>query len=205
LEGSVIGLGIDWSSLRVIRGKRLPQIWNALATTPEQRVWAETMATMTAAGGLIIGFLSIFLTWIISTGVLYFIARVLGGRGDLVRFGKIMGWCMAPYVFNAVVGLIVAIRFPIRIFLPIPVGKISPAEASQYFQNITKVIMSLESVKASIVADQFTSLWVLLLSGIAVYKEHEVSKIRAIITVLLPYLIYHAISLHSMWRFWPGF
>ena len=113
-------IGVLYALSGFFMGKRLPQIWNALATTPEQRVWAETMATMTAAGGLIIGFLSIFLTWIISTGVLYFIARVLGGRGDLVRFGKIMGWCMAPYVFNAVVGLIVAIRFPIRIFLPIP-------------------------------------------------------------------------------------
>jgi hypothetical protein len=107
--------------------------------------------TMSVVGG--------FIGWVVITGILHVVAKILGGKGAFTEMLVLMGFAALPNIFQAPIGLIVILS-----------GGLAGAF----------IAMGLGGILA---------IWVLILDVLAIREAHKFSTGRAIATLVLPFVV----------------
>jgi hypothetical protein len=107
--------------------------------------------TMSVVGG--------FISWVVITGILHAVAKVLGGKGAFTEMLVLMGFAALPNIFQAPIGLVVILS-----------GGLAGAF----------IAMGLGGI---------LGIWVLILDVLAIREAHRFSTGRAIATLVLPFVV----------------
>jgi hypothetical protein len=100
-----------------------------------------------------------FILWVVITGILHVVAKILGGKGAFTEMLVLMGFAMLPNIFQAPIGLIAILS-----------GGLAGAF----------IAMGLGGILA---------IWVLILDVLAIREAHKFSTGRAIATLVLPFVV----------------
>ena len=100
-----------------------------------------------------------FILWVVITGILHVVAKILGGKGAFTEMLVLMGFAMLPNIFQAPIGLIAIFSGGLAgAFIAIGLGGI-------------------------------LAIWVLILDVLAIREAHKFSTGRAIATLVLPFVV----------------
>ena len=124
------------------------------ATAPsfEEMMFSPTASmTLSVVGG--------FISWVVITGILHVVAKILGGKGAFTEMLVLMGFAMLPNIFQAPIGLIAIFS-----------GGLAGA----------LIAIGLGGILA---------IWVLILDVLAIREAHKFSTGRAIATLVLPFVV----------------
>ncbi len=72
-----------------------------LANIPE----ASSFASIAAIGGAIGAFITIFIMWLIYTGIFHGISALLGGEGSFKRSLEVVGYGYIPTILSSIIGI----------------------------------------------------------------------------------------------------
>ncbi len=73
-----------------------------LANIPE----ASSFASIVAIGGAIGAFITIFVMWLIYTGIFHGISALLGGQGSFKRSLEVVGYGYIPTILSSIIGIV---------------------------------------------------------------------------------------------------
>ncbi len=148
---------------------------------------AEISPFLTLGGifGSIGSFISVFVAWIIYSAFFHVLALLFRGEGNFKKLLEMFGWSYTPKIISSVVSLVITLFFfpalpEIKSFVEIP--KVFEAMSKASCFTFTRVL------------DRLTLFWVLFLFGIALWKNHKLRKIEVLVIILLPTLLYFALT-----------
>jgi hypothetical protein len=100
-----------------------------------------------------------FILWVVITGILHVIAKILGGKGAFTEMLVLMGFAMLPNIFQAPIGLI-----------------------ALFYGGLTGAFIAIG-------LGGILAIWVLILNVLAIREAHKFSTGRAIATLVLPFVV----------------
>jgi len=123
----------------------------------EEMMFSPTaLMTLSVVGG--------FILWVVITGILHVVAKILGGKGAFTDMLVLMGFAMLPDIFQAPVGLIAILS-----------GGLAGTFIAMGFGGIL-------------------AIWGLILDVLAIREAHKFSTGRAIATLVLPFVVLMALA-----------
>jgi hypothetical protein len=120
---------------------------------------------------------TIMIGWVISTLLIHTISRISGGNGSLKRFFAMHGFASVPSLLN-------------QIFRVIDASIIESTTLVSYFETYRDINNKLLK---SFLGTNLINLWglaTIVLLVIATEENYSISRARAIITVLVPSILY---------------
>ena len=100
-----------------------------------------------------------FILWVVITGILHVVAKILGGTGAFTEMLVLMGFAMLPNIFQAPIGLI-----------------------ALFYGGLTGAFIAIG-------LGGILAIWVLILDVLAIREAHKFSTGRAIATLVLPFVV----------------
>ena len=100
-----------------------------------------------------------FILWVVITGILHVVAKILGGKGAFTEMLVLMGFAMLPNIFQAPIGLI-----------------------ALFYGGLTGAFIAIG-------LGGILAIWVLILDVLAIREAHKFSTGRAIATLVLPFVV----------------
>lgn len=132
--------------------------------------------------GIIFGFLSAAVFWVVKSGVFHGISRVLGGeKVDLSSTIHVIAYTYIPFIFKGILDVLKGLTYQ------------APSVEEFMFQP-------RESMFLNLVRENFTIfvLWALFLMVIAVREQYNLGNKKAILVVLVPYIVVWVIQIVIM-------
>jgi hypothetical protein len=130
--------------------------------------------TMMMVIGLFIGIISAIVFWIVKSVVFHAGAQVLGGEGALSSTIHVMAYTYIPFIFKGILDVIKGITYE------------APTSMEELMAQTRNTDMVLNFIK-----NHFTifMLWALFLMIVAVKTQYNLSNKKAVMVVLIPYII----------------
>ncbi len=154
------------------------------------RFFEPRIRVFMAVGGylaILSGIVTSFLVWIGFTVVLHLLALAFKGRNGLKRFLQLVGLSFTPQIISSFLGfLFVCFYFP-ELSVTVPINFTSIRLIQENLQRTGVFVYSR-------VIGRLMFFWSLVLCGICVKKNYGVSNKRAAAIVLIPTLLYFAIT-----------
>ncbi len=148
-------------------------------TFPEE---AAAISGMFPAIGAITGLLTLFIMWLLYTGVFYVISIFFGGEGSFKRCLEFVGYGFIPIIVSSLIGLVIVLTMPPAIDF----SSIDP-------KFIEQTLMQDPSMQVSAIIGILLMLWSANIWIFAVKHARNLSARNALITVGVPvglYVIY---------------
>ncbi len=143
-----------------------------------------TSTTMMIVIGLFIGIISALVFWIVKSVVFHAGTRVLGGEGALSSTIHVMAYTYIPFIFKGILDVIKGITY----------------EAPASMEEIMVQVPRNTDVALNFIRNHFTifMLWALFLMVVAVKTQYNLSNKKAVVVVLIPYIIVWIIQVYVM-------
>ncbi|MCS7119434.1 MAG: YIP1 family protein [Archaeoglobaceae archaeon] len=132
----------------------------------------KILLTAISAGVLISAFIGVYFTWFITTGVLYLLSILVGGRGSFGNLAKFIAFSFIPLIFLS----------PIETYLTVEFLKMPRLE------NFASLILFL----------LFASLWQYVYWVFALKNARELSLKRSAIVSAIPIVISLILGIYSI-------
>ncbi len=133
---------------------------------------------------LIAGFFLTFFMWFIKTLSFHIISILFGGKGDFRKLLELIGYAQFPLIFSLAFVFII-------VYLYIPIIDISSPNDPQIVKH---TLNNVQEFKLAKLFGRLMLFWSLYLSVIAVREVHRISTRKAFASVLIPVVLYAAIS-----------
>lgn len=139
--------------------------------------------TMMMVIGLFLGIISAVVFWIVKSVVFHAGARVLGGEGALSSTIHVMAYTYIPFIFKGILDVIKGITYK------------TPASMEEIMVQARNTDVVLNFIR-----NHFTifMVWALFLMVVAVKTQYNLSNKKAVVVVLIPYIIVWIIQVFVM-------
>lgn len=152
---------------------------------------AAAFAQIGIAFGIIAAIISVFIMWIIYSGVFYVISSLLGGEGNFKRVMEFVAYGFIPSILSSLIGLVLTSRayssFDFSIQDP---------------TLLEKTMFSNPYIIASVVIGIILTLWSANIWIFAIIHSRKLTVKNALITVGVPvglYVLYTSYKLLGTW------
>ncbi len=158
----------------------------AKAFPPELKMFVIVGGYIGAFGAFIMAFFS----WVLVTAVFHLFACLMGGRGSFSKMFELTGLSFYPMIFSSMAGLIV-----MYFFFPGLQGVIQQNLTPFMYNQMQRVIQRSTPLTLHRVFNRFMMFSMVALSGVSVRVNHDLSRSKAALAVLIPLIIYFASTL----------
>jgi hypothetical protein len=157
------------------------------------------LGSIILAFAIIAAFISIFVFWIIWTGVIFLLSAAFKGKGSFKRTLEFVGYGYIPQIFGSLIAIIIALEYLPRVIIPhITQATLQDPQLMQdAIKSLTHDPAMLEFTQISTIVTIVFLLWSANIWIFAIRHSRELSARDAVICVMVPviafilYLVYN--------------
>ncbi|MDD1718735.1 MAG: YIP1 family protein [Methanoregulaceae archaeon] len=168
-----------------------------ITTGPFVKLYADPgIGMFTTISGIAGGFVSFFISWIVIAAILFLISMAFRGSGTFKRTLEFIGFGMLPQVLGAIISIIIAPSYFSRIVVS-PIRSLTDIQVVLQAQN--QVLKSPAYIEYQHIAAVLGIIFLLWSANIWIFglkHSRNISLKHAVITVLVPVVIFAGISLY---------
>jgi hypothetical protein len=157
------------------------------------------LGTIILAFAVIAAFVSVFVFWIIWTGVIFLFSAAFKGKGTFKRCLEFVGYGYIPQIFGSLISIIIALEYIPKVIIPhITQATLQDPQLMQdALKSFTHDPAMLEFTQISTIVTIVFLLWSANIWIFAIRHSRELSARDAVICVMVPviafilYLVYN--------------